>query len=107
MTWATARTIESMCASESEARGRPVERPRERRCRNETDRKRDDRRPQYPVRHVEDRQYGLDHLHDQPCTDEVQPRHADHVAALEFDEEAAHLDSVAMRRNWSRTDVPE
>jgi hypothetical protein len=46
-------------------------------------------------------------LHDQPCTDEVQPRHADHVAALEFGEEAAHLDSVAMRRNWSRTDVPE
>ena len=38
-------------------------------------------------RHIEHRQHRARHLHEQPRADEIQPGHADDVAALEFGEE--------------------
>jgi hypothetical protein len=63
---------------------RQFEHPGEHHRRHEADHDQDHDRARHPRRRIEHRQHRARYLHHQPRGDEIQPRHADDVATLEF-----------------------
>mgnify|MGYP003444405640 CR=1 FL=1 len=56
-----------------------------------------------PAWRSEHRQHGTGHLRDQPSSDQIQARHTDDVAALEFADDVHLLVAISMRFNMAAT----
>jgi len=74
-----------------------LEHPGKHQCGEEADRQQSDQRLHHPIGRAEHRQQRRGDLRDQPRADQIQPGHADDVAALEFFEQVhGRTSSAAM-----------